>query len=84
MKSVDSIKGYVYMSISVLVLAAAVLFVLLQWGNRSRITAYGPAVDVNTLLLVLFSAIGGVVIWLMVRLLRHAVRLLRASAPPQA
>ncbi|MCE5279828.1 MAG: hypothetical protein ABFD92_05600 [Planctomycetaceae bacterium] len=84
MRSINSIKGYVYLGISVLVLAAAILFVLLQWGNVSRITAYGPAVDVNTLLLVFFSAVGGVVMVLMVRLLRHAVRLLRRSGPPQA
>jgi len=72
----ENFKGYVYTIFSGLLLLAGVLFVALQWGNHSRITAFGPAYDIRTIWLVLGSAAGGIVTLYVVRLFLRGVWIL--------
>jgi len=81
----ENFKGYVYTIFSGLVLLAALIFVALQWGNKSSITAFGPLVETRTIWLVLASAAGGVVAFRLIRLLARGVRILwkvRRRHPP--
>jgi len=86
------LKGYVQVIVSGVVILAAVLLVALQWGNVSSFSLYGQNRQVNTFYLMLFSAIGGVVLYFLVKVLFHGVFTLRkgfraapagAEAPPK-
>jgi len=57
----STLKGYVFVVATGLVGLAAAVLVVLQWGNKADFTAYGPHVEVNTALLMLLSAAGGLV-----------------------
>ena len=73
-----AVKLYAMVISSGLVLLAALLLLLLQWGNAATLTLYGPSKNVNTLLLMLLSAVGGVAIWSFLKLFwRGAVGLRR-------
>jgi len=77
--NVSSVKGYVFVVFSGLLILAAAVLVLLQWGNRSTFSLYGknygqnPAggEGVSTALLMLLSAAGGLVtaglLWMLFR-----------------
>ena len=72
----ENFKGYVYTIFSGLLLGIAVIFMALQWGNYSDVTAFGPSVKVLTIWLVLASAVGGVMAYWMIRLLAHGAAIL--------
>ncbi len=65
--NLELIKGYVLVIVSGLVLLAAGLLIILQWGNFTDVTMYGPVVKVNTGLLMIASAVGGIAIGFLVR-----------------
>ncbi len=69
-------KGYVYTIFSGVLLGIAVIFTALQWGNYSTITAFGPAVHVRTVWLVLASAAGGLLAYWLIRLLAKGAGIL--------
>ena len=69
-------KGYVFVVFSGAVLLVAALFVGLQWGTNSTISAFGPPVTVRTIALVAGSAAGGVILYWMLRLFVHGFRIL--------
>jgi len=60
--NLDLIKGYVLVIFSGLALLAAGLLIILQWGNHTALTMYGPVVKTNTAVLMIASALGGVAI----------------------
>jgi len=68
------LKGYVLVLASGLALLAAGLLLILQWGNKADLTAYGPHVEVSTLLLMVASGVGGVLAALLARVLLHGMR----------
>ncbi len=76
--NVNLLKGYVLVVLSGLILLAAALLVILQWGNQAKLSLYGKNVEVNTFALVLCSAAGGIVIvflcWVFVRGLRSLLK----------
>jgi len=72
----ENIKGYVYTIFSGLLLLVGLIFVALQWGNDSSITAFGPEVKVRTIWLVLCSATAGILATFLVRLLVRGLRVL--------
>jgi len=73
----ENFKGYVYTIFSGLLLAAALVFTLLQWGSKSTFSLFGkPVENVVTFWIVLFSAVGGIVVLYLVRLFVRGVRLL--------
>ena len=95
----NSLKGYFLAIPSGLVLLAAALLVVLQWGNAAEFSLYGKNFSVhltdggkviggvNTTLLMIFSAAGGVVMVLVGKMmvrglmaLRRAGRSAKASA----
>ena len=81
----ENFKGYVYTIFNGLGLLAALIFVALQWGGVSEVSAFGPEVKPQTIWLVLGSAIGGVVAFWLIRLLARGVRILwkvRRRHPP--
>jgi uncharacterized membrane protein YdjX (TVP38/TMEM64 family) len=73
----ENFKGYVYTVFSGLLLAVAVIFTALQWGNSSNVTAFGPLVPVPTIWLVLGSAAGGLLAYWLIRLLARGAAILR-------
>jgi hypothetical protein len=73
----DNFKGYVYTIFSGLLLAAAVTFTALQCYKTSNFTLYGKDMETRTVLLIVFSAVGGIVVMYLVRLFVRGVRLLR-------
>lgn len=72
-----ALRLYVRVVVSGILLLAAVVLLILQWGNYTDVTLYGPSRPVNTLLLMLCSAVGGVVAWALLKTLWHGVRGLR-------
>ena len=72
----ENFKGYVYTIFSGLGLLVALIFVALQWGGKSEISAFGPGVEAQTIWVVLASAVGGVVAFWLIRLLARGVRIL--------
>ena len=81
----ENFKGYVYTIFSGLGLLAALIFVALQWGGVSEVSAFGPEVKPRTIWLVLASAVGGVVAFWLIRLLARGVGILwkaRRQRPP--
>ena len=72
-------KAYVYVIVSGLVLLAAAVFLALQWDlrrTRSTFSAYGPDRTVPTVYLVVGSAVGGIVVYWMCRLMVRGARVL--------
>ncbi len=63
--SAKNISSYLQVILTGAVLLAAAMLVILQWGNTTGVTMYGPLVTVNTAILMLCSAAAGVVLlWL--------------------
>ena len=73
----DSIKGYILVVLSGLVLFAAILLLVLLWGNDSNFSLYGKSLVVNTAVLVIGSAVGGVILAIMIKILIIGIRALR-------
>jgi len=70
------IKGYLQVVLSGLVLLAVVVLAVLQWGNDSAFSFYGQNRRVNTALLMVCSAAGGLAaVWMCKLLYRGAVTL---------
>ena len=66
----NTIKGYVFIIFSSLVLVTAIFLTILQGGLTSKFSVFGkPSEDVNTGLLMLFSAVGGIIVYLCLHLL---------------
>ena len=55
-------KAYLKVSLGALVVLAALVLVLMQWGNWAHFSAYGKNTSVNTAWLMFCSAVGGVVV----------------------
>lgn len=65
---ISATKNYVKVVLGGIVTLAAVILIALQWGQSvNDFNLYGKVMAINLTLLVLFSAIGGVVVWLMIR-----------------
>ncbi len=83
-----AIKHYVQAIVSGAILLAALVLLVLQWGNKAELTAYGPKKDINTLLLMLACAVGGVVAWWLFKVLWRSTlaihKLRQSSVPPQS
>lgn len=75
--SFQAIKGGMLAFVSGVVILAAALLVILQWGNSTPVTMYGPQVYVNTALLMFCSALGGLVLAGMVKVFCIGARALR-------
>jgi len=74
-------RGYVQAVVSGLVILAAALLVVLQWGNVSAFSLYGKNTQLNTGVLMLCSLAGGVVLyWLVRAFLRGALAIRRGRA----
>lgn len=77
-------KAYVAIVTSGLVLLAAAILVILQWGNKTVFSLFGKnygtntdaQAGLNTALVILCSAVGGLVIWHLARALIWGVRAL--------
>ena len=85
--NVNTFKGYVLIVVSCAVMLAVVVLVALQWGNAAEFSAYGKIIDidkvngrttggVNTALLMLCSAAGGIVTWYLLKALILGLRAL--------
>ncbi len=70
----NTVKGYVLVILSGLVLLAAVLLVVLQWGNMAAFSVYGRNTQINTALLIVFSLIGGPILFFLIWVLYCGVR----------
>ncbi|MFP3938598.1 MAG: hypothetical protein ACLFVW_09695 [Phycisphaerae bacterium] len=89
--SYKTVQSYTLVVLTGILLLAAIILVVLQWGNHAEFSFYGKnysirtieggKVDggVNTALLMLFSAAGGIVLWWCVKLLFRSVRAVRRS-----
>lgn len=77
--SFHAIKGGVLVFVGGAVILAAALLVILQWGNTAELTAYGPQVQANTMVLMLCSAAGGLVLIGAVKLFWVGGRILRQA-----
>ena len=90
-----TLKGYFLVIASGLVLLAGGLLVVLQWGHVSAFSLYGYPYEilvlegrirggVNTALLMVASAVGGVLVVLLVRMFISGMRSLRKGKRKQA
>ncbi len=70
-------KAYARVVLGGLVILAAIVLVLLQWSTTSDITLYGKWVTVGTWLLMLASAVGGILLLWVVKQFFHGVGTLR-------
>jgi len=61
MTNIKSIKGYVLATLSGILLLAMLVLAIMQFGNKADFSLYGKNMSVNTALLVLMSALGGIV-----------------------
>jgi|GEM_PF-1746157 len=88
--SLRGIRGWLFTIIAALVLIAMAVLVLLQWNNPAQLNVYGVQYNVqvedgkagggvNTALLMLASAFGGLAAYGLARLLVHGVRLIRVE-----
>ena len=88
--SMKMIKGYTLVVFSSILLAAAVVLVALQWGNHAELSVYGKNYSIrilnnrteggaNTALLMLLSAVGGIVCLYLSRLLIYAIVIVRKA-----
>lgn len=71
--------NYIVISTCCLLLIVATLFLVLQWGNISAVSAFGPEKQVNTALLIIFSGLGGCVLTIVVYWLIRNLLALRAG-----
>jgi uncharacterized integral membrane protein len=67
----NTVKGYILIVLSSLVMVLAVLITILQGGLRAEFSVFGWPEDrsINTGLLMLFSAVGGIIVYLCMNLL---------------
>lgn len=87
--NVQSVKGYVLVILSGLVILAAALLVILQWGNPAEFSLYGKNYSiskqedggatggVNTALLMLCSAAGGLLLFWTAKVMIRGIGALR-------
>jgi hypothetical protein len=68
------VKGYLVAVSSGIVLLAALVLLLIQWGNAADFSLYGMNAKPNTGLLMLLSGIGGVMVYLLGRLTVLGIR----------
>lgn len=68
-----AVKLYVAVVLSGLILLAALVLLVLQWGNRAAFSLYGTNTNPPTWLLVLASAVGGVVAWALIKVLWRGI-----------
>lgn len=76
--TIGTFKGYVLVILGGLVVVAVAVLVALQWGNTTTVTMYGPPIKVNTALLMLCSAGGGVLVMWVSELFLHGWRIVRS------
>ena len=68
-------KGYVLIIFSGLVLLAAAILAVLQWGNYGQFSLYGKNLNrASTLAVMLASAAGGVVVLYLSKVMYHGIR----------
>ncbi|NBB95424.1 MAG: hypothetical protein GVY16_06745 [Planctomycetes bacterium] len=72
-----TLRGYVLSVIIGLILAAAVVLVILQWGNTAEFSLYGKNQAYNTALVVLGSLIFGAVLIPLFRVFFRGIRDIR-------
>ena len=68
-----AVKFYLMIVVSGLVLLAGVVLVVLQWGNQADFSLYGKNMKSLTWALILASAVGGLVVWAMVKVLWRGI-----------
>ncbi|MGA2265841.1 MAG: hypothetical protein ABSH10_05360 [Phycisphaerae bacterium] len=73
MNKLLALKFYVRVIFSGLVLLAGVVLLILQWGNKAKFSLYGSNKEPNTLMLMLCSAVGGVVAWWLIKMLWRGI-----------
>ena len=72
-------KGHFLVIVGGAVLLVAAVFLALQWGSSSTISAFGPEVPVPTVWLLPASAAGGVVVYWACRLMIRGCSILRRA-----
>lgn len=78
------VKGYVLTIVSGLLIAAAAVLVVLQWGNAANFSLYGKNIaNANTALLMLASAAGGITMVWLAKMLLAGIRALRKGRSAQ-
>lgn len=78
-------KGYFLMVSSGLVLVAALVLLILQWGNHTQLSLYGKNIEqASTLLLMVLSAIGGLVMLFLAKILLRGLVALKKGRQEQA
>jgi uncharacterized membrane-anchored protein len=72
------VQGYVLVVLTGVVLLAATVLIVLQWGNAAQFSLYGKNISgANTALLMLFSAAGGIALWWCARWMFKGIRTIR-------
>lgn len=75
---IGTFKGYVLVVLCGLVVATVIVLLALQWGNHAEISIYGLSKRPNTAVLMLCSAVGGVLVMWVSELFLHGWRILRS------
>ena len=79
-----SMKGYMLTLASALVILASIILIVMNWGNPFELSLYWKIFKGNSLgLLMLLSAVSGIIIWWSFRLLIAGVRSLRKGRMQQ-
>ncbi len=76
----NKFKGFFFLISGGLVIVAAAVLILFQWGNTARFSLYGKNIDnANTALLMALSALGGITLLLMFWLVLLGIKALRRA-----
>ncbi|MHC4295504.1 MAG: hypothetical protein ACYSTL_07950 [Planctomycetota bacterium] len=81
--NVRMVKGYVLIIFAGVILIAVAVLLFLQWGNAAEFSLYGMNMTPNTGLLMIISAVGGALIYLLFKMLGSGVRCLREAKRQQ-
>lgn len=73
----NSVKGYILTVLTGLLLTAATILVILQWGNEGNFSMYGKNMVVNQAVLILAAMAAGVLLIPILKLLWSGVRGIR-------
>ena len=75
----NRLKGYTLVIVSSVILLAVLVFLILQWGSTAKFSLFGPEKQANTGLLILTSAVGGIVILYVCKMMTCGIALLRRT-----
>ncbi len=80
--SLKRLLGYFCIVVSSIVIIAAIVLIVMNMSNKGEVSLYGPIKEPGSGLLMLYSAIGGLILYWLIRLLVRGI-IIVGTPPPQ-